>query len=164
MIIARQPGRGVIATVSFTPAAAAYSAADIVEGAKEIAFTMADSGAAVAPGSIIRVKTTLLKIDATAVISGETSYSLALYTVTPPSALADNAAYTLSSADLPSYSGVLALGTPADLGAALFIQTQYTDKQDYRLVSSSLYGYLIAAGAATYAAVARQVTIYGEVV
>jgi hypothetical protein len=153
---------GIIASASFTPAAAAYSAADILDVAKEFTFTDRD-GRSVAPGSLIRILSAVVKIDQAAVISGETSYSLQMYSATPPSAQADNAAWTLASGDLSLYRGSLLLGTPADLGAACYIKTQYTDQQDIHLTTgkSSLFGQLITAGAATFTAVARQVFLYG---
>jgi hypothetical protein len=157
-----QGGGGVTANANFTPAAAAYSAGDLVDVAKEFAFTYAD-GSPVPNGSLIRILTTVVKIDETAIISGETSYSLPLYNVTPPSAQADNAAWTLASADLPAYRGTLGLGTPVDLGAAAYIKAQLTDQQDIKLTGSSLFGELVTAGAFTATAVARQVLLYGIV-
>ncbi len=155
-------GCGVIATANFTPAAAAYSAADLIDVAKLFTFSFHD-GNAIPNGQLIRILSSVIKIDQTAVISGETSYSLALYSVTPPSAQADNAAWSLASADLPSYRGTLSLGTPLDLGAACYVKTQYTDQQDFNLSTTGLYGQLITAGAATFTAVARQIFLYGVV-
>ncbi len=151
---------GITASNSFTPAAAAYGAADIISVAKEFIFTD-NQGQVVPAGTLIRIMSTVVRIDQTAVISGETSYSLAMYSVTPPSAQLDNAAWTLASVDLASYRGTLALGTPADLGAACFIKTQLTDQQDVYMPASSIYCELITAGAFTATAVARQVTLYG---
>jgi hypothetical protein len=155
---------GIIASASFTPAAAAYGAGDLVDVAKEFTFTDRN-GRTVQPGSLIRILSSVIKIDQTEVISGETSYSLALYNVTPPSAQADNAAWTLASGDLSAYRGTLSLGTPADLGAACYIKTQFTDQQDFWLTSekTSMFGQLITAGAFTATAVARQITLYGVV-
>lgn len=157
-------GRGVSASASFTPAAAAYGAVDIFSVAQAFAFTYSD-GTAVQPGSLIRVYSTILKIDATALQASEAGYLLALYSVTPPSAQADNAAWTLASADLPSYLGTLDIGTPVDAGAALFVKTQLSANQDIKLASSvsSVYGELITTPAFTPTAVARQVTLLGIV-
>lgn len=159
-------GAGIVASASFTPAAAAYSAADTIDVAKEFTFTFADSGLAIPAGSLIRIVSSVIKIDQTGVISGETSYSLPLHSVTPPSALADNAAYTLLSADLSSYRGVLSLGTPVDLGTACYVKTQYTDQQDFNLTSgkTSMFGYLVTAGGFTATAVARQISLYGFII
>jgi len=161
--IITQPGlmSGIVATASFTPAAAAYSAGDLISVAQEFVFTYAD-GSRVPGGSLIRILTTVLKIDQTAIISGETSYSLPLYNITPPSAQADNAAWTLASGDLSAYRGTLSLGTPVDLGAACFVKTGSL-VEDIRLQGTSLFGQLVTAGGFTATAVARQVSLYGIV-
>lgn len=161
--IITQPGLmcGIVATASFTPAAAAYGAGDLVSVAQEFAFTYAD-GSRIPGGSIIRITSAVTKIDQTAVISGETSYTLQLYNVTPPSAQADNAAWTLASGDLSAYRGSISLGTPVDLGAACFVKTGALS-EDTRLIGTSLYGQLITVGAFTATAVARQITLYGIV-
>lgn len=152
---------GIVASASFTPAAAAYSGGDLISVAQEFVFTDVN-GTPVPPGSLIRVLTSVLKIDQTSIISGETSYSLALYSVTPPSAQADNAAWTLASGDLTAYRGTLALGTPVDLGAACYVKTGYQDF-DIRLGDgkTSVFGQLVTAGGFTATAVARQVLLYG---
>jgi hypothetical protein len=155
-------GAGVSASAQFMPAAAAYSAGDIVSVAQEFAFTFAD-GSPVPAGSLIRILSSVLKINQTALQASETSYSLALYSVTPPSAQADNAAWTLATGDLASYRDTLLLGTPVDLGSACYIKTQLTDKQDVKLSGTSLFGELITAGAPTFNAVAREVFLYGVV-
>lgn len=157
-------GTGVIASATFTPAAAAYGAGDMISIAKEFTFVYTD-GRPVAPGSIIRILTTVLKIDETAIISGETSYTLALYSVTPPSAQADNDTWTLASADLPSYRGTISLGALVDLGAACYVKNQLADQQDVNLATglTSVFGELITTGAFTATAVARQVFLYGVV-
>lgn len=163
-------GCGITASASFTPAAAAYSAGDIMgtTPAMEFAFTLAN-GFAVPTGSLIRILTTIMKIDQTAIISGETSYTLQAYSVTPPSAQADNAAWTLASADLSAYRGPLALGTPLDLGAACYIKSQVIDPVtnlagiDIKLTGTSLFAELVTVGGFTATAVARQVLLYGIV-
>lgn len=152
---------GVVASASFTPTAAAYGAADIIDVAKQFTFVSAN-GEAIRPGSLIRILSASIKIDQTAIISGETSYSLALYSVTPPSAQADNDAWTLASGDLPSYLGTLSLGFPVDLGAACYVKTGALDT-DFNLASGSLFGRLITAGAFTATAVARQISLFGVV-
>lgn len=152
---------GVSASASFTPAAAAYGAGDLMSVAQALAFTFAD-GSAIPTASLVRILTTTLKIDVTSVPSGQTSYTLHLYSVTPPSAQADNGAWTLASGDLASYMGSINLGTPVDLGAALYVKAQYVDF-DLRLAGTSVYGVLVTAGAHTAAAVARQVRLHGVV-
>lgn len=159
-----QSAVGITASATFTPAAAAYGAGDIMNVAKEFAWTFADSGLAIPTGSLIRVLSTVTKIDITAVPSGQTSYTLRKYGRTPPSAQADNDAWTLVSGDLPYYRGPLSLGTPVDEGSCLYIKSQYIDT-DIKLEdgSSSTWGELITDGAHTAAAVARTILLYGVV-
>lgn len=152
---------GITASADFTPAAAAYGAADIMDVAKEFAFTFAN-GVAIPSGSLIRILSAIVKIDVTAVPSGQTSYALKLFSVTPPNAQADNDAFTLASADLTAYRGTIDLGTPVDEGAALYIKTGGINA-DIKLAGTSLFGRLVSAGAHTSAAVARQVLLYGIV-
>lgn len=153
---------GISASASFTPVAEAYSAADTISTAQEFLFTHTRNGLVVPAGSMIRILTSSIKIDATAVISGETSYTLHLYTVTPPSAQANNAAWTLASADLPYYAGSIALGTPVDLGAALYVKTGGINL-DIALAGTSLFGSLVTVGGFTATAVARQIRLHGIV-
>lgn len=150
---------GVFASANFTPVAEAYGAGDLIDTAKEFAFTFAN-GQTVPTGSLIRLLTSVLKIDATAIISGENTYSLPLYSVTPPSAQANNALWTLASADLPSYRGTVPLGAPVDLGSALYVKVPYQD-MDIKLTGTSLFGELVTNAAFTAAAVVRQVLLYG---
>ena len=152
---------GCYATASFTPAAAAYSANDIIGASGEFAFTFAD-GTAIPAGSVVRVLDSLLRIDATALQASEAGYQLQTYSATQPSAQADNAAWTLASGDLTTYRGAMAIGTPVDLGAALFVRTPYQDF-DVRLTTSSLWARLQTLAGFTATAVARQVTLYGIV-
>ena len=160
----RLAASSVVASASFTPAAAAYSAGDLVSVAQQFIFKY-PNGVLVPAGAVIRIVSTELKIDQTALIASETSYTLQMYSVTPPSAQADNAAWTLASADLPSYRGSIDLGTPADLGAACYIKKQLTDLQDFNLAAgkTSLFGELITVGGPTFTAVARQVFLYGVI-
>lgn len=156
-------GCGITATATFTPTAAAYGAGDLVDVAKEFSWTF-NNGVAIPTGSLIRILSAAIKIDITSVPSGQTSYTLRKYSRTPPSAQADNAAWTLASADLTYYRGPLLLGTPVDEGACNYIRTPYLDS-DIKLEDgvTSTWGQLITEGAHTAAAVARTVHLYGVV-
>jgi hypothetical protein len=156
---------GVVASASWTPAGAAYSAGDTVSVAQALSWTFTHSGVAVPAGSTIRILTSELKIDATAVIASETSYTLHLYSRTPPSAQADNAAFSLASADLPYYLGSLALGTVVDLGAAVYVKTGGHDLDiALETIVTSIYGSLVTVGAPTLVATARQVKLLGMLI
>jgi hypothetical protein len=153
---------GIYASANFTPAAAAYSAGDIIDTAKEFAFAYAD-GSPVDSGSLIRITSTVLKIGAAALIASEGAYTLQNYGAAQTTAQADNDPWTLTTDDLAAYRGALALGTPVDLGGALYVKTQLTDQQDIRLIGTSLFSRLVTTPGLTFAAVARQVTLYGVV-
>lgn len=128
----------------------AYTANDVV-GATAAAITFPTMGPS-AGGEVI-ITSVAFERDVTAVISGETTYTLHLYSVTPPSALADNAAFDLPSGDRASYLGSIFLGAPVDLGSTLYVEQNGVNKQ-VTLASGSLYGYLVTAGAYTPASAA----------
>lgn len=95
--------------------------------------------------SELQIVSTTLEIDDTGIISGETSYTLHLYSATPPSALGDNAPWDLPSGDRASYLGSLALGTPADVGSSLFIAVDGITKE-ISLQGEGLFAYLVTVG------------------
>lgn len=152
---------GFYGTASFTPAAAAYSAGDVMGASAEFAFTFGD-GTAIPAGSVVRILTAITRIDIAALQASEAAYTLHGYSATQPSAQADNDAWTLASADLTVYRGSISLGTPVDLGAALYVKSSAID-QDVRLITSSLWARLVTVAGFTATAVARQVTLYGIV-
>jgi hypothetical protein len=155
---------GIVASASFTPAAAAYSAGDLMSVAQELAFTYGN-GSKIRSGALIRIIATVLKIDQTALQASEGAYTAHFYSVTPPSAQADNAAWTLASADLPSYRGSLSLGTPADLGAACYVRlgAQDTDLV-FKMSGTSLFAELVTVAGFTPTAVARQLIVYAQTI
>jgi hypothetical protein len=144
---------GYTSTVTFTPAAAAYLAGDIMQGARE--FTNIGP----AGGGEVLIVNTRLRVDAASVVSGETSYTLHLYSVTPPSALADNAVWDLPSGDRASYMGSIALGTPVDLGSTLYVEQTGLAKQVTVPAGGSLFGYLVTNGGFTATGAARTLLI-----
>lgn len=152
---------GITASASFTPTATAYAANDIMSVAQEFAFTYAN-GVAIPSGSLIRILSATLKIDVAALQASEAAYALQCYSVTPPSALADNAAWTLASGDLAAYRGSIGLGTPVDLGAALYIRTAAIDT-DIKLAGTSLFAQLQTIAGFTPTAVPRQIILNGIV-
>jgi hypothetical protein len=89
-----------------------------------------------------------LEIDVAAIPASMTSFRLYLYSVTPPSALADNAAWDLPAGDRASFLGYIDLGTPADLGSTLYVRTNGINAQ-FKLGGTSLFGYLVTNGAFT---------------
>lgn len=138
---------GAVVSVTRTSDTNAYAANDVIGAATgataALEFTnMGPSGAR------ILITSTSLEIDATAVISGETSYRLHLYSVTPPSVLGDNVAWDLPSGDRASYLGFVDLGTIVDLGSTLYVEQNIVNKQ-IALAGQSLFGYLVTIGAYT---------------
>lgn len=156
-------GAGIYATASFTPIAAAYTANDVMGTAQEFVFTYGD-GTAIPTGSLIRILTSILRVDQTALQTAEGAYQLQGYSVTPPSAFADNAAWTRTSADLPSSRGLISLGTPVDEGASCYVKSSSIDL-DIRLTGVSMFAYLQTLAGVTIGATPanRQVTLYGIV-
>lgn len=153
-------GDGVVASASFTPAAAAYGAGDIISVAKEFAFTDY-LGEAIPAGSLIRIISTIMKIGVTSVPDGQTSYNGRCYAATPGGTpQADNDLWALAAGDLSSYRGKLALGTPVDEGGALYVKSPYIDT-DIKLITSSLWMQLVTDAAFTATAVDREVLLYG---
>jgi hypothetical protein len=125
----------------------AYTAGDVVGGA----ITFSSAGPS---GGHLLITSADLRIDVSAVPSGMTSFRLHLYDLTPPSAIADNAAFDLPSGDRSAYLGSIDLGTPVDYGATLVAQVTSAPALQVKLAtgSTSLFGYLVTAGGFTPAA------------
>lgn len=81
-----------------------------------------------------------------------------MFSVTPPSALADDAAFTLASGDLASYLGYIDLAQVVDFGDTLYIEANNIQKQ-IQLAGTSVFGYLVNGTTLTPAAVSHIVTI-----
>lgn len=130
-------------TVTRPADANAYTAGDVVGGV--ITFTaMGDAG-----GTTL-VQVADLRINVAAVPSGMANMRLHLYDVTPPSALADNAAWDLPSGDRASYLGHIDLGTPVDLGSTLYVQASAVGLLvKLAAAETAIYGYLQTIGGYT---------------
>ena len=140
----------VSASATFTPAASAHGAADVVGGAQQFALG-ANSG-----GRIMITGATLEIDGATA---EATAWRLYLYSVTPPSALADDAVFDLPSGDRASFLGYVDLSTAVDLGSTQWVETSQINKQ-IKLAGTGVFGYLVNLSAVTPAAVAHIVTLH----
>lgn len=149
--------QGYAAAVSLTRTndTNAYTANDVIGAAtgSTAALTFPSMGPS---GGQIMITSAALEIDVNAIPSGMTSFRIYLYNVTPPSALGDNAAWDLPSGDRASYLGYVDLGTPVDLGSTLYVETYNINKQ-LTLAGTSLFGYLVTAGAYTPSASAVKV-------
>lgn len=134
-------------TLTRTADTNAYAANDVLGSAT--GSTAALTFAAMGPsGADVTLTSVSLEIDASALISGESSYRLYLYNVTPPSALGDNAAWDLPSGDRASFLGYVDLGTVVDLGSTLYVQQDNINKQ-IKLLGTSIFGYLVTIGGYT---------------
>ena len=142
--------QGYFAEVSMTRPSdtPSYGAGDVV-GATKAAFEIPNIGP---PGKSILITSAVLYIASTAVISGETSYNLHLYNGKPPSAFTDADTWDLPAGDRASYLGKIALGSPVDIGASLYVETHGINKQIRMGESGGLWGYLETVGAHTGAA------------
>lgn len=125
----------------------AYLANDVIGAATgttaALTFAIGDQG-----GGEVLITSATMRIDANALISGETNYYLALYNVTPPSALGDNAAWDIPSGDRAAYLGDINFSTIVDRGSTLWIEANGIQKQ-VSLLTGSLFAYLVTAGAYT---------------
>lgn len=131
-------------TVTRPANATAYTANDVV-GATAAAI---DLGVVGPSGGEILIKAVALEIDVVAVPAGMTTFRLALYSVTPPSALADNAAFDIPSGDRASFLGFVTIGTPVDEGATLYVEANEINKR-VTLAGTHLFAYLVTAGGFT---------------
>lgn len=125
-----------------------YNAGDAL-GAAAAALTFANVGPA-AGGEVV-IQSVQLEADIAAVPASQTSWVLYLYSVTPPSALADNAAWDLPAGDRASFLGSVAISAMVDLGSTLYIEMNNVGKQ-VTLASGSLFGYLVTVAGFTPAA------------
>lgn len=141
-------GRSASVVVTRTADTNAYTANDVIGAATGSTAALTFSKVAPQSGGTVLVRSTTLEVDATGVISGETSYTLHLYSDAPPSALGDNVAWDLPSGDRGTYLGSLALGTPVDVGSSLYIAVDGINKE-ITLPGENLYGYLVTVGAYT---------------
>lgn len=142
------PYRSVV-SLTRTSDTNAYTANDVVGAAtgSTAALTFASIGPS--GGGAVMITTARFEIDRNGLISGETSYRLYFYNVTPPSALGDNAAWDLPSGDRASFQGYIDLGTPVDLGSTLYVETTQINKQILVPSGGSLFAYLVTNGAYT---------------
>ncbi len=141
---------GYSAAATFTPAAASHVAGDCIGAAAEIDF-----GAPV--GRPIKINSCSLAINGpTAEVS---TWRLYLYSITPPSAYADDTPWDLLTGDRASFLGYIDLGTAIDLGGTQWVETHNINKQ-IKLAGDSVFAYLVNGTTLTPAAVAHVVTLH----
>jgi hypothetical protein len=138
------------ASATFTPAASAHLAGDVVGGAQEFAFSAN-------AGSRLMITTATMEIDGAT--AEATAWRLYLYNVTPPSAYADDTPWDLLTGDRASFLGYIDLGTAVDLGGTQWVETLQINKQ-VKLAGTSVFGYLVCLSAVTPAAIAHIPTLH----
>jgi hypothetical protein len=148
------------ASATFTPAAASHVTPDVVGGAQEFVFRN-HLGAVPMTGAHLRITGASLLIAGATIET--TAWTLHLYNVTPPSALADDTTFDLPSGDRASYLGSVAIPQIVDLGATLYVEATIPNKQ-IKLSGTSVFGYLVNGTTLTPAAVAHTVTLQAELV
>lgn len=141
----------VKAAATFTPAAASHDAGDCNGAATEFAFAANSAGQVMVTSASLRIDGGTAEV---------TAWRLYLYSVTPPSAYADDAAWDLPSGDRASFLGYVDLGTAVDLGSTQWVETAQINKH-IALAGTSVFGYLVNLTTLTPAAVAHVVTLHG---
>jgi hypothetical protein len=132
----------------------AYAAGDVIGAANTT--TAANAGNAILTfpnvgggGGAIRIDSVDLFINNTTVPSGMDAFRLHLYSI-PPAAILDNAAFDLTSTDVPRYLGFVTLALPVDIGSTLYSSTVSVNKVVRMLpYSETLFGVLETRGGYT---------------
>lgn len=131
-----------------------YTANDVYGGV----FELTNVGSS---GGFIFIESIDIIFNITAVPSGMGSFTMYLYGVTPPSAIADNLAFSVSSGDRSSLMnprGITLSATLAQGGGSVVTEIRNLN-QLYKLTGTSLFGYLVTGGAFTPAANSETFTI-----
>lgn len=131
----------------------AYTANDVIGTNTSAGGAVMTLTPTVAPfgtlGGEVLITSATLEIDDTAVISGETSYNLYIYSSAPGSNLADNAAFDIPSGDRAVLLGKISLGSPVDEGSTLYVQSDGINKQITVPAGDVLSAYLVTVGGYT---------------
>jgi len=139
------------ASATFTPAASSHVANDVVGGAQQFSLGAPS-------GSLFCFTDAELMINTGT--AQATAWRLYLYSVTPPSATADDGAWDLVSGDQASFLGYIDLGTAVDLGSTQWVETHAINKI-VKLAGTSVFGYLTNLTTLTTVAQAHTVKLYG---
>jgi len=145
---------GVSAVATFTPAAASHVAGDVHGGAQEFDLAAPSGG---------RIKINSISLQINGATIETTAWTLHMFSVTPVSALADDAAFILPATDQANYLGSIAITQVVDYGDTLWQQVDNLNKQ-IKLAGTKVWGYLTNGTTLTPQAVAHKVTIHGELV
>ena len=117
-------GKTYRSTVTFTRPSntTAYTAGDVVGATGGSAIhTLATAGPS---GGYVLIQSISMATHDTSVPAGMGSFRVHLYNASP-TAIADNAAFDLLTADHGKYLGYVDLPTPQDFGSSIYTQTDY---------------------------------------
>lgn len=143
------------AKATFAPAAASHDAGDVNGGAQEFRFYSDGYRGA----DYVMLRTVSLLIAGGTIET--TAWTLHLYNVTPPSAIADDGAFDVPAGDRSAYLGQVAIAQVVDLGSTLYIEGNAVNKP-VPLLYGKLFGYLVNGTTLTPQNVAHDVTLYAE--
>lgn len=141
------PGLNSRVSVTRPSDTSTYGARDVVGvtggGTASITFALAAVSA-----SNIMITSARLQRNATAVISGETTYELHFFNVAQPGAQIDNAVFDVAAGDQASYLGYITFPALSDLGSTLHSNLENINKQ-VKLAGTSIFGVLVTVGGYT---------------
>lgn len=136
---------GITRPANATP----YTAGDVVGPSTDAGGAILTLSPGGGNGSLFKLEGSEMRVDLASVPAGMTSFRLHLYSATPPSALADNAAWTMPAGDAALYLGYVDLGTPVDIGDVLYVQTTGLSKTVRLGENATLFAYLVTAAGYT---------------
>lgn len=145
---------GYNSSATFTPAASSHTAGDCNGAAQEFTKVVPLGG-----GTVFITGAQMSVRNASAEVTG---WRVHLYSATPVSAIADDAAWSYADADVGIYLGYVDIGsgTSTDSGANQWTELPNQNKQiTLPSTVSSLFGYLVNDTTVTTAAAAHAVTL-----
>lgn len=116
-----------------------YTAGDVVSTSAGSILTF--SNATKLSGSNVVIVNGTIRIDIASVPAGMDEFRLHLYS-SAPTAIADNAAFNLPSADRSKYLGYISISSANDFGDTVYIQSINTNKIVKLVDCPDLYGIL----------------------
>jgi len=143
----KSQGGNPSATITRPADTTAYTANDVVGTSPATNITFSD----ILPeeGQHFYISGVKMIYNTASVISGMSSFILYLFD-SAPTAIADNSAWTLLSADKDKYLGSIEIDLPTDLGAVLVsIKDNINIKRKLATSSTTIYGQLKTSGAFT---------------
>lgn len=145
--------RTFVFTGTFTPAATSHTAGDVVGGAQTLTL------AGTAPAGEVTLTSLQFEIDVGTPEGGD--HTLELYNVTPPSAIADDAAFDIASGDRTAHLCSITIPTPVDKGSTQKLSINGINEQITLATAGVLCAYLVQTATGTITAVARKIRLHG---